>query len=138
MIRGSVGKGEGPVPQRRRLSWRERRAIEADAAEAAATESALPLSLMLSLALGVARGVEFLHAKGVVHRDLKVQNPLNSYEQPWQCLFSCSHYAGKCKQCTTNAPWKKKKQLLAVCCCSHALFRYIVRLNPSARQRAAH
>jgi serine/threonine protein kinase len=34
----------------------------------------MPPELLLSLALGVARGAEFLHSKGVVHRDLKVRD----------------------------------------------------------------
>lgn len=42
--------------------------------EAAATAAAMPLDLLISLALGVAQGVEFLHSRGVVHRDLKPDN----------------------------------------------------------------
>lgn len=44
------------------------------ASEAAATVAAMPLDLLLSLALGIAQGVEFLHSRGVVHRDLKPDN----------------------------------------------------------------
>jgi serine/threonine protein kinase len=42
------------------------------AAAAHAAAVAMPLELLLSLAVGVARGVEFLHSRGVVHRDIKV------------------------------------------------------------------
>ncbi|KAJ3702252.1 hypothetical protein LUZ61_005957 [Rhynchospora tenuis] len=38
--------------------------------------TSLPLPELLSIALGVARGMEYIHSQGVVHRDLKPENIL--------------------------------------------------------------
>ena len=64
----------------------------ADHAKALAEHAAavaMPLELLLSLAVGIARGVEFLHSRGVVHRDIKVTIMTLS-----QSFAQCMHEKG--------------------------------------------
>jgi len=65
-------RGESVAVSSGGLSPAAAAAAHAKALATHAAAVAMPLELLLSLAVGIARGVEFLHSRGVVHRDIKV------------------------------------------------------------------
>jgi serine/threonine protein kinase len=62
-------------------------------AEAVDTQGPLPLSSVLTLAAGLAEGLEAIHAEGVVHRDLKPSNVLLASDGPRIIDFGISRAA---------------------------------------------
>ena len=59
-------------------------------AEAVGTQSPLPVASVLTLAAGLAEGLEAIHAAGVVHRDLKPSNVLLAEDGPRVIDFGIS------------------------------------------------
>src|SRR5215468_8445000 len=59
-------------------------------AEAVDTQSPLPVASVLTLAAGLAEGLEAIHAAGVVHRDLKPSNVLLAEDGPRVIDFGIS------------------------------------------------
>jgi hypothetical protein len=62
-------------------------------AEAVDTQGPLPLSSVLTLAAGLAEGLEAIHAEGMVHRDLKPSNVLLASDGPRIIDFGISRAA---------------------------------------------
>jgi serine/threonine protein kinase len=62
-------------------------------AEAVGSQGPLPLSSVLTLAAGLAEGLEAIHAEGVVHRDLKPSNVLLASDGPRIIDFGISRAA---------------------------------------------
>jgi serine/threonine protein kinase len=62
-------------------------------AEAVDTQSPLPVASVLTLAAGLAEGLEAIHAAGVVHRDLKPSNVLLAEDGPRVIDFGISRAA---------------------------------------------
>ena len=62
-------------------------------AEAVDTQGPLPLSSVLTLAAGLAEGLEAIHAQGMVHRDLKPSNVLLASDGPRIIDFGISRAA---------------------------------------------
>ncbi len=62
-------------------------------AEAVDTQGPLPLSSVLTLAAGLAEGLEAIHAESMVHRDLKPSNVLLASDGPWIIDFGISRAA---------------------------------------------
>jgi hypothetical protein len=63
-------------------------------ADAVASQGPVPPGQALTLAAGLAEGLEVIHAAGVVHRDLKPSNVLLAADGPRIIDFGISHTAG--------------------------------------------